>query len=110
MQILLQQENINTNYILTSVDRITTNKTRILSRNQQMMRLDAEMTSDLTTDLENDLLANIEKYILTEKPSIIIFEDYNKGVLTENIILKTIVLCKQYNVLTAVDPKRKNIF
>ena len=27
--------------------RITTSKTRIISRNQQMMRLDAEMTNDL---------------------------------------------------------------
>ena len=110
LQALLQYERINTNYILESTDRITTNKTRILSRNQQMMRLDAEITSDLTTELENNLLANIEKYILIEKPSIIIFEDYNKGVLTENVIAKTIALCKQYNVLTAVDPKRKNFF
>ena len=110
LQALLQYERINTNYILESADRITTNKTRILSRNQQMMRLDAEITSDLTTELENNLLANIEKYILIEKPSIIIFEDYNKGVLTENVITKTIALCKQHNVLTSVDPKRKNFF
>ena len=39
---------IHTNYIIRSTDRITTNKTRIISRNQQMMRLDAEITHDLT--------------------------------------------------------------
>src|SRR6266516_2830546 len=37
---LLQNEHIDTKYIIKSNDRITTNKTRIISRNQQMMRLD----------------------------------------------------------------------
>ena len=37
-------------------------------------------------------------------------EDYNKGVLTENLIKRIMVLCKKHNILTAVDPKRKNFF
>ena len=40
----------------------------------------------------------------------VILEDYNKGVLTENVIKKIIVLCKHHHILTAVDPKRKNFF
>lgn len=75
-----------------------------------MMRLDAEITSDLDADTENNLLANIEKYITTEKPAVIVLQDYNKGVLTQNIITKTIALCKQHSVITTVDPKRKNFF
>jgi len=110
LKTLLAQENINTNYLLHSSSRITTNKTRILSRNQQMMRLDAEITTDLDVDTENNLLQKIEQYIVNEKPQVIIFEDYNKGVLTQNIITKTIALCKQHNVITTVDPKRKNFF
>lgn len=110
LQTLLQQQNINTTYIHQAADRITTNKTRIISRNQQMMRLDAEITTDVCGETEAILLTNIEKYIAAEKPQIIIFEDYNKGVLTQNIIEKTIALCKQNNILTAVDPKRKNFF
>lgn len=110
LQQLLQNEGINTKYIVQSSSRITTNKTRILSRNQQMMRLDAEITTDLDADTEQDLLKNIENYIVTERPKVIIFEDYNKGVLTQNIISKTIELCKQHNVITTVDPKRKNFF
>ena len=39
-----------------------------------------------------------------------IFEDYNKGVLTENLISKVIELCKQAGVITAADPKRRNFF
>lgn len=105
---LLEKENINTQYLLQSEARITTNKIRIISRSQQMMRLDAEIVNDISTELENKLLQKIEQYIVTEKPAIIILQDYNKGVLTPNIIAKTIVLCQQHSVLTAVDPKRKN--
>ena len=43
---LFSKANINTEYIIQSTERITTNKTRIISRNQQMMRLDAEVTTD----------------------------------------------------------------
>ena len=107
---LLEKENISTKYIVQSSKRITTNKIRILSRNQQMMRLDAEITTDLDNETEQILLTNIEKYIVEEKPEVIILQDYNKGVLTQNIITKTIALCKQHNVVTTVDPKCKNFF
>lgn len=107
---LFNKENINTKYIVKSNNRITTNKTRIISRNQQMLRLDAEITKDIDNNEEQDLLLNIENYILEEKPSVIILQDYNKGVLTQNIISKTIEICKKNNVLTTVDPKRKNFF
>lgn len=107
---LFTKNNINATHLLNSPHRITTNKSRIISRNQQMMRLDAEITSDLTTADEDALLQQVIQYIKTEKPSIIIFEDYNKGVLTERIIKEVIELCQKNNVLTAVDPKRKNFF
>lgn len=101
---------IKTNFLLASQSRITTNKSRIISRNQQMMRLDAEMTADLTAEDEDKLLQKVEQYLRDEKPQVIIFEDYNKGVLTSRIIKEVVALCKKYKVLTAVDPKRKNFF
>ncbi len=107
---LLDKNNIDTSYIIKSNTRITTNKTRIISRNQQMMRLDEELTTDLQADEENMLLPAFEKYIAAEKPDVVIFEDYNKGVLTQKIIEKIIALCKQHNIITTVDPKRKNFF
>ena len=107
---LLEKQKINSNYIINSSDRITTNKTRIISRNQQMMRLDAEISTDIDENLELNLLANIKKYIDTENPHVIIFQDYNKGVLTQKIIEQTIVWCKEKNIITTVDPKRKNFF
>ena len=107
---LLDGSNIDTSYLLKSANRITTNKTRVISRNQQMMRLDAEITDDLNNADEKALLEKIAAYISVADPDIIILEDYNKGVLTEKIIQETIALCKQAGVITAVDPKRKNFF
>ncbi len=107
---LLDASNIDTTCLVKSSDRITTSKTRIISRNQQMMRLDEEVTDDLNSRDEKALLEKVQTYISTAAPDIIIFEDYNKGVLTERVIREVIELCKQTGVITAVDPKRKNFF
>lgn len=107
---LLDESEIDTSYMLFSAKRITTNKTRIISRNQQMMRLDAETTEDLDPELEEMLIEKVILYINNEEPDIIIFEDYNKGVLTEKLITIIIQVCKDKGVITSVDPKRKNFF
>ena len=107
---LLQENNIRTKYLVYSEHRVTTNKIRIISRNQQMMRLDAEQAGDMIKDDEDRLLYAFENYIAAESPHVVILEDYNKGVLTENVIGKIISLCKKHNILSAVDPKRKNFF
>ncbi|OYU55496.1 MAG: carbohydrate kinase [Chitinophagaceae bacterium BSSC1] len=105
---LLASHGINTSLILTSPDRITTNKTRVMSRNQQMMRLDAEITTDINASEESHLLHKIKEQFEAEKPDVLIFEDYNKGVLTATCIKAVIALCKEYGVVTTVDPKKKN--
>jgi len=107
---LLQEKNIDTRFILESKKRITTNKIRIISRSQHMMRLDAEIIHDIDSIEEEKLQNQIERFVVTEKPDIVILEDYNKGILTRNIIADTIAFCKKNNVPTAVDPKRKNFF
>ncbi|MBK7376651.1 MAG: carbohydrate kinase [Chitinophagaceae bacterium] len=107
---LLQQNNIQTKYLVHSEYRITTNKIRIISRNQHMMRLDAELSDDIRKEDEDRLLYAFENYIAAENPDVVILEDYNKGVLTTGIIRKVIELCQKHNILTSVDPKRKNFF
>lgn len=107
---LLHENNIRIKYLVHSEHRVTTNKIRIISRNQQMMRLDAEQTNDMIKDDEDRLLYAFENYIAAENPNVVILEDYNKGVLTENVIAAIVSLCRKHNILTAVDPKRKNFF
>ena len=107
---LLKENLIDTTGLVKSAKRTTTNKTRIISRNQQMLRFDAEITDDLNKEDEASLLKQISNFIEHEDPNILIFEDYNKGVLTEKIIEEAIDLCRASGVITAVDPKRKNFF
>ncbi len=107
---LLIDNHISTKYLVYSELRITTNKIRIISRNQHMMRLDAEVSTDINNVDEEKLMYVFEKYIVEESPDVVVLEDYNKGVLTESCITKIISLCRHYNILTAVDPKRKNFF
>ena len=110
LRLLLEKNNINTDYILFSDKRVTTNKIRIIGRNQQMMRLDAEHIHDLDMDEEDKLIKQIEKYISVIKPKVIILQDYNKGMLTEKVITEIIALCNSNNIICAADPKRKNFF
>jgi len=107
---LLKESLIDTTGLIKSIKRKTTNKTRIISRNQQMLRFDAEITDDLNKEEETALLKQISNFIEHEDPNILIFEDYNKGVLTEKVIEQAIALCRASGVITAVDPKRKNFF
>lgn len=107
---LFETNQIDTSYLVKSQDRMTTSKTRIISRNQQMLRLDAEITDDLNESEEEKLLASVRDFISKEDPDVIIFEDYDKGVLKTSLIQKVIGLCRDSGVLTAVDPKRKNFF
>ncbi|MFI5124225.1 MAG: bifunctional heptose 7-phosphate kinase/heptose 1-phosphate adenyltransferase [Chitinophagales bacterium] len=107
---LLKEQRISTDYLINADYRITTNKMRVISRNQQMMRLDSETIQPIREKEEQKLIDQVEKYITEQLPQAIIFEDYNKGVLTDKVISSVISLCKKYSVITAVDPKRKHFF
>ncbi|MEY2639708.1 MAG: hypothetical protein RIR90_1190 [Bacteroidota bacterium] len=105
---MLREAGIGVQTLLRAQERITTNKIRIIGRNQQMMRLDAEHTNDIDAALEGQLLKLVEQHLQQVQPHILILEDYNKGVLTARVIKETIALCKRYGVHTAVDPKKRN--
>jgi len=105
---LLKAEGIDTQYIHASASRVTTNKVRIMGRNQQMMRLDHENTHDINEAESKALLEHFYAFVEKEQPALIILEDYNKGVLTKEIIEAIISYCNQKGIPTAVDPKQKN--
>ncbi|MBU3744985.1 MAG: carbohydrate kinase [Sediminibacterium sp.] len=107
---LVEDAGIQTDFLIQTPDRPTTNKTRIMGRNQQMMRLDLEETKDIDAALEATLWQQIQTYFEKHIPQVCILEDYNKGVLTETLIAKIIALCNAKGVITTVDPKKKNFF
>lgn len=106
----LSEYDIETVLVQPSDARMTTTKTRILSRNQQMVRLDSEMKEELNTRDEHAFIDATLRYLQIQKPDVLIFEDYNKGVLKENVIRKITGHCKALGILIAVDPKWHNFF
>ncbi len=107
---LLRKHHISDQYIQHSVTRKTTVKSRILSSHQQILRVDEEDTHALNKDEEDALLKGIQTYLAAEKVAVIIFQDYNKGVLTPSLISTVIRLSKEQNIPTIVDPKKENFW
>ncbi|MFI5204863.1 MAG: bifunctional heptose 7-phosphate kinase/heptose 1-phosphate adenyltransferase [Flavobacteriales bacterium] len=107
---LMKESGISTKGIVGSNDRVTTIKTRIISSHQHVVRIDEEQTNPLTPADEEKLLQHIESILKSEKINVILFEDYNKGVLTPRIIEKVIGWANEKGIPTTVDPKRENFF
>lgn len=104
---LFDEKSISTSGLIRSKDRQTTVKTRVIGNHQQLLRVDQEQTNDISKAEEELLIEKVEA-LLKEGYDALIFQDYNKGVLTEKIIERVIEITKKYDVLTTVDPKLKN--
>lgn len=105
---LMQQSDLSTDGIIESPFRRTTVKTRLIANNNHLLRVDEEQTGNLSAELENEIFERVESFCNTMCPDAIIFEDYDKGVLTENLIFRLLKLAGQLNIFTAVDPKKRN--
>ncbi len=102
----LTEHRINVENIIVDKKRPTTVKTRILASNQHVVRFDKESSADIGKKTEQKLLSLIEKKLAATDA--VIFEDYNKGMLTPNVIKSVIQMAKERKIMTAVDPKIKN--
>lgn len=107
---LLNQQGLSSEGILKSKDRITTVKTRILGNHHQMLRIDSETEKDLNKQEELDFIKLVKGLIKTKNPDVVIFEDYNKGLLTQTVIEEIIKEAKIFEIPISVDPKKKNFF
>ncbi len=96
--------------IYQSSERVTTVKTRIIAGGQHLLRVDSEDQHDLSEKEEKLLFKKIKKIASNKKIDAILFQDYNKGVLTKSLIKKTIQLAHNQQIITTVDPKMKNFF
>jgi D-glycero-beta-D-manno-heptose-7-phosphate kinase len=105
---ILNHNGLPTHGIVQSKNRITTTKFRIIGNKTQMLRVDEEITDDLSRTEEQSLNKQIKTILDKEKIDVIIFQDYNKGILTKNIISQIIKLARSRNIPVAVDPKKKN--
>ena len=88
--------------------RRTTVKTRIISRNQQMLRVDEETIEPLSSSQMEDLFKRIESVIMSHEIDVVVFEDYDKGSITKDLIFNVVELCRREGIPVAVDPKKDN--
>jgi rfaE bifunctional protein kinase chain/domain len=106
---LFKDASISTDGIYASSNRRTTVKTRVLSNNQQLLRIDSEDTNLINAAEEAQLIKQIIS-VLENGIDGIIFEDYNKGVLTPSLIASVLSLAKEHQIPTTVDPKKDHFF
>ena len=105
---LLKSKQLSSEGILNSNSRITTVKTRIIGNNHQMLRVDAEMDKELDNNDKTLLIEKITSLINSKKIDAVVFEDYDKGIISQQVIDKIVLLCNEKKIPTTVDPKKRN--
>lgn len=105
---LLSDAGVDVSAVVADSGRPTTVKTRIMGRNQQLMRVDREKTSPLDYDINEKLRCALENAVRNSDS--VILEDYNKGVLSPDLIQHIINLSGSAEVPVSVDPKILNFW
>lgn len=102
----LNEQGITSEGIVVSNERPTTVKTRVIASHQHVVRVDDESDQEANGYEERRLLERIEK--LLPSCQVVIFEDYDKGVINASLIEKTVALALKKSIPTVVDPKKRN--
>ncbi|MDX2184395.1 MAG: PfkB family carbohydrate kinase [Gemmatimonadaceae bacterium] len=93
---------------LVGTDRPTTTKTRLVARNQQLLRYDEEHDHDLVGADVAAVIAAAETAVADAHA--LVFEDYNKGVIVPAVIDAALAAARRRHLPVIVDPKFKNFF
>jgi rfaE bifunctional protein kinase chain/domain len=103
---ILAEQNMSAEGMVVSATRPTTVKTRVIASHQHVVRVDEESDKVPTAQEEKQLIEKIDQLLPT--CHVVIFEDYDKGVLNEAIISHAIALATTHGIPTVVDPKKRN--
>jgi rfaE bifunctional protein kinase chain/domain len=109
LQQMLTSAGIQTDALIVSAERKTTIKTRVLSNGKQMLRIDTEDQHDLSST-ETQTLQQAILQLFDQGIDGLLLEDYNKGILTTELIEWLISEANARQIPIAVDPKKKNFF
>ncbi|MFT4875746.1 MAG: rfaE bifunctional protein kinase chain/domain [Bacteroidia bacterium] len=94
--------------LINDYKRETTVKTRIIGNSHQLLRIDEEDTADIDESVEDLVYEAVNSFI--DEVDVLIFQDYNKGLLTAGLIQRVIALCTSKKVPMVVDPKFNNFY
>ena len=91
--------------IIIDSSRRTTEKKRIVAGSQQLLRVDTEDTFEVDDNIRKRLVEKVISRIRAGELDAVIFEDYNKGLLSAWMLNEIICEAKKHGVITALDPK-----
>lgn len=103
----ITQAGVGTRYLVALPERPTVTKTRIVGGHQQMLRVDRESSSALTTQ-ERALLQQALEAAMANAPAAVVLSDYAKGVLHPALCRWLIDAAKQARIPVLVDPKGRD--
>jgi len=100
---LLNDIQVDAQYLITQKDRITSKKSRIIAAQQQVVRYDRESSDEISTESQQTL-ADTFASIVNDYDAVLL-SDYGKGVLTNNLTQSLITLANNHGTKVLVDPK-----
>ena len=103
---LLESKGMSKEGLLKLENRPTTIKHRIISGSQHILRVDSETDKPISSEETEQLFSKIKQ--LLPDCHVVIFQDYDKGLITSALIEKTVLLADKQGVPTVVDPKKRN--
>ena len=107
---LLQKRDLSNRGIFVDKTRNTTVKNRIISSGKQIVRVDEESTGYISPEMEQKIIAAIQHEIENNPIDVIVFVDYDKGIVTPALFDAINKIAIEKNIPTAVDPKRRNFW
>jgi D-glycero-beta-D-manno-heptose-7-phosphate kinase len=105
---MMEKNKLSSEGIFVDPSRITTVKSRIISNGQHIARVDEESTEFIDSVLESTIFSAIQHTIEHNKIDVIIFVDYDKGMITPSLFENVHALAKEKQIAIAVDPKKRN--
>lgn len=105
---LLEENNLSTEGVIHDHLRPTTVKTRVISHSQQMLRIDEENSDFLHPEATTEMTERIISILVSKKIDVIIFEDYDKGLINQQLITAVVSKANELGIPTTVDPKKRN--
>ncbi|MFO7869047.1 MAG: bifunctional ADP-heptose synthase [Bacteroidales bacterium] len=105
---VLESRHISSEFCVVSPRRVTTTKTRIMSGNHQMLRVDTEEVDVLSDEENNQVCSHVLTLLQSQSIAAVILQDYDKGVLSPANISFIIAEAEKKNIPVVVDPKKNN--
>lgn len=105
---LLKESNLTDIGIISSEERITSVKTRLIGHHQHLFRIDDEDDSPINDKISSELKDRILGLITSMNIAVIIFEDYDKGVIKQDLIESIVSVANEKKIPVVVDPKKRN--